>query len=132
MSSQNGTMEARPWSPAEVEEKLQLAISRLHDEVANLRGMGVSSARAEWHYREALARCTVAAEGRNAEERHANAILALCEMRSTMPGWEQLHPGVARDLARNAYADARTVVAAVSDDIGAMRSMLKSARGGQG
>lgn len=124
--------EGRPWAPAEVEERLREAIDRLHDEVANLRGMGVSSARAEWAYRRAMAECTVRAEGRNAEERNANAILALCEMRSTMPGWEQMHPGVARDLARNAYSDARVVVQAVSDDIGAMRSMLKSARGGQG
>ncbi len=124
--------QARPWSPAEIEGKLTEAIERLHEAVAELRGMGVSSARAEWSYREAFARCQVQAEGRNAEERHANAILLLVEMRSTMPGWERLHPGVARDLARNSYADQRVVCSAAADDIGALRSMLRSARGGEG
>lgn len=120
----------RPWSPAEVESKLQEAMERLDDAVAELRGYGVAAGETEWAYREAFARAVRAAEGRNAEERHAHAVLGLVEMRSTLPGWERFHPGLARDLARNAYSDARVVCNAVSDDIGALRSMLKSARGG--
>lgn len=125
-------MTGRPWSPSEVEAKLAEGIDKLHEAVRELRGMGVASAQAEWAYRKAMAQCTVAAEGRNAEERNANAILALTEMRSTMPGWENFHPGLARDLARNGYADQRVVCSACADDIGALRSMLKSARGGEG
>jgi hypothetical protein len=120
----------RPWSPAEVEEKLREARERSDEALAALRGYGVAAGRTEWDYREALARCQVMSEGRNAEERHANAIIALVELRSRIPGWEGMHPGLARDLARNAYSDARVVCAAVSDDIGALRSMLKSSRDG--
>ena len=124
--------QARPWSPVEVEEKLKEAMDRLDDAVAELKGYGVAAGRTEWAYREAMARCTVQAEGRNAEERNANAILHLVGLSCPVAGWEEMHPGLARDLARNAYSDARVVCSAISDDIGALRSMLKSARGGDG
>lgn len=122
----------RPWSPAEVEQKLTEAMERLDEAVSELRGYGVAAGRTEWAYREALARCTVQAEGPNKETRDANAILHLVGLSCPVAGWENMHPGLARDLARNAYSDARVVCSAVSDDIGALRSMLKSARGGDG
>lgn len=121
-------MRDRPWSPAEIEAKIPLAVDRLHEAVDSLQSYGVTSATAEWEYREQLARCTVAAEGPNKESREAAAILALTEMHSTLPGWEQFHPGLARDLARNAYHDQRAVLAAITEDIGVMRSLLVSAR----
>lgn len=118
----------RPWSPAEIESKIPSAVERLHEAVTQLRGYGVAAAHTEWDYRKALAACQAKAEGRNKEERDANAILELTELFARTPGWDSFHPGLARDLARNQYHDQRAVIAAITEDIGVMRTLLVSAR----
>ena len=118
----------RPWSPAELEAKVPEAVDRLHDAVASLRSYGVAAARTEWAYREAMAECQARTEGANKEQRDANAVLMLVGMACPIKGWENLHPGLARDLARNQYADQRSVIAAISEDIGVMKTLMVSAR----
>lgn len=119
------TPQARPWSRSEIEVKLPQALERLDDAVTNLKELGILAAETKWTYERQWAKCFLAAEGKNRETREAVAM----ELLVTMVDRSGRHPGLARDLAANAYADARRVIDAIQTEIDVMRTLTVSARG---
>lgn len=117
--------QGRPWSRAEIEAALPDALDRLDEAVTNLRELGILAAETKWDYERQWARCFLAAEGRNRETREAVAM----ELLVTRLDSSGRHPGLARDLAANAYADARRVIDAIQTEIDVCRTMMVSARG---
>lgn len=114
----------RPWSPLETEEKMVEGVARLQEAVLEFKTLGEQAAHTEWHYRHQQARCVVQAEGKNADARAAAATLLLVSMGDE----HKPHPGLARDLAANAYAVQRSVIAAITSELDILRSMAASSR----
>lgn len=125
---------SRPWSPAEVEAKVPELSERLNDAVTLLQAQGIAAAMTEWDYRAQMAKAQVRAssEGKNADERNGLAIGYLVEGKCQVSGYEHLHAGLSRDLARNAYSDQRKVIDAISSELDVARTLLVSARRGDG
>lgn len=121
---------SRPWSPAEVEQKVPELSERLNDAVTLLQAQGIAAAMTEWDYRAQMAKAQVRAssEGKNADERNGLAIGYLVEGKCKVSGYEHLHAGIARDLARNAYSDSRHVINAIQSEMDIARTLLASAR----
>lgn len=114
---------SRPWSAAEVEERLPAILERLDDCITDLKGMGERSARAEWAYRKQKAIAYVKTTGRNAEERESRALLTQAQ-----PGVCVADLGLERDLAANAYRDQRSMQSALEHEAEILRTLAVSAR----
>lgn len=120
--------QSRPWSIAEVEEKVPEIVDRLEEAVTDLKNMGIAAAQAEWAYRKAKAVAFVKVTGRNAEEREAKALL-----HQHQPGQTVADLGLARNLAENAYGNQRQIITVLKTEAELMRTLMVSARGeGQG
>lgn len=115
----------RPWSRSELEELIPKAMERLDEAVTELKRLGVRAAETKWAYRKQRAKCFLMADGKNKETREAVAM----ELLTTSPGEGGVHPGLARDLAANAYTNQRVVIESLREEIATLRTLMVSARG---
>lgn len=121
------TGQSRPWTAFEIAERIPALQHRMDEALCDLAEMGAAAARAKWTYekRSAIAYATV--QGRNTEQRKANAMLHQHEMddgsvKTTCTfGYEM-------DLAAQRYANQKKIVDAIDSELRVLQTLLVSAR----
>lgn len=114
---------SRPWSPAEIEEKLPELVEQIEDAITDLRDLGIAAARTEHAYRKAKAVAYLKVSGKNAEERESRALL-----HQTEPGVTVVDLALERDLAENAYRNQRTKASLLETEAKLIQTMHVSHR----
>lgn len=112
-----------PWSPASIEASIPVLIERMEAELVELKALGIRSAQLKWEHEAMMATARRHAEGSNAEDRKASAMLWRDET-----GHGPLDTGMAMDMAANAYGDSRQVIRAIDAELSVARTLLVSHR----
>lgn len=114
----------RPWSPDELQERVDSVLDAIEDARTHLLDQGVKAAQTKWRYERAKARALIAGVvGKNADERRARLISVQVE-----PGVTVADLGEAKDLAENMFDASKKLINLMDREAAILQTLVVSGR----